>query len=90
MRDSPAQPIIAEMAFTNARLVLEDKVRTGSLLVRDGQIAAVGAGAVTLPNAIDCEGDYLAPGVNRPHRSAVIGHDAELASARMTGSASSV
>lgn len=52
------------IAFTNARLVTADGVREGSLLVRDGAIAATGV--IDLPGdveTIDLGGLHLAPGL---------------------------
>ena len=52
------------IAFTNARLVLADRVESGALLVRDGVIA--GIGTIDLPagvETVDCGGRLLAPGI---------------------------
>lgn len=56
-----------ETILTNARLVLEDEVIHGSLCLRDGTIAAIDAGPSTLPSAIDCEEDHVAPGLIELH-----------------------
>ncbi len=56
-----------DLAFANARLVLEDETGPGSLLVRNGRIEAVDSGARVPPGAIDCEGDWLAPGLIELH-----------------------
>ncbi len=53
--------------LTNARLILTDRVETGTLLLRDGLIADIDPGRSMLPNAIDCDGDYLMPGVVDVH-----------------------
>ncbi|ALM54475.1 alpha-D-ribose 1-methylphosphonate 5-triphosphate diphosphatase [Halomonas huangheensis] len=58
---------MSEQILTNARLVLEDEVISGSLVIRDDRIAAVDAGAVTVAGAIDCEGDILMPGMIELH-----------------------
>lgn len=63
-----------EAVFTNARLVLDDAVMSGTLVVRDGVIAAVDSARSDLPAAIDCEGDYLAPGLIDLHTDALEGH----------------
>ena len=55
------------LALANARLVLEDEVVTGSLLVRDGRIAAIDTGAAVPPGAEDLGGDHLAPGLIELH-----------------------
>lgn len=55
---------VQSIAFTNARLVLADRVEPGALLVRDGVIA--GIGTADLPagvETIDCGGKLLAPGI---------------------------
>ncbi|SHM20684.1 alpha-D-ribose 1-methylphosphonate 5-triphosphate diphosphatase [Vreelandella subglaciescola] len=53
--------------LTNARLVLDDEVVHGSLVIKDGRIKAVERGPVALPGAIDCEGDLLIPGLIELH-----------------------
>ena len=56
-----------ETVFANTRLLLPEGEVTGTLHVRDGLIAALDSGPTTLPGAIDCEGDYLAPGLIELH-----------------------
>ena len=56
-----------ETVFTNAVLVLPDGVMSGTLVMRDGVIAAVHPGRSSLPGAIDLEGDYLLPGAVDVH-----------------------
>jgi len=56
-----------EQILTNARLVLEDEVVTGSLVMRDGRIAGLDAAPSRAPGAIDCDGDYLLPGLIELH-----------------------
>ncbi|TDT88820.1 alpha-D-ribose 1-methylphosphonate 5-triphosphate diphosphatase [Azorhizobium sp. AG788] len=63
-----------ETVFTNARLVLEDEVIDGTLVVRDGRIAAVEEGRSSLSGAVDCAGDYLAPGLIDLHTDALENH----------------
>lgn len=56
--------------LSNARLVLEDEVTTGSVLVRDGRIADVSTGRLTpgsVSGTVDLEGDYLLPGLVEVH-----------------------
>jgi N-acetylglucosamine-6-phosphate deacetylase len=51
------------MLFQNARLILPVRMMTGSLRVREGRIAGVGAlEPEPGEEVIDCGGDYLAPG----------------------------
>lgn len=52
--------------FRNARMVLTDHVMLGSLAVKDGRIDAIDSD-VALASAIDCEGDYLMPGLVEMH-----------------------
>lgn len=61
-----------ETLLKNARLVLEDEVVTGSLLLRDGLIADVG-GASEAPGD-DMAGDYLLPGLVELHTDHLEGH----------------
>jgi alpha-D-ribose 1-methylphosphonate 5-triphosphate diphosphatase len=55
-----------ETVFANARLLLPEGETMGALLVRDGRIAAIDPGPTMVP-AIDCEGDYLSPGLIELH-----------------------
>jgi len=56
-----------ETILANALLVLQGEVRSGSLCLRDGRIAGIGDGAGVPPDAVDCGGDYLAPGLVELH-----------------------
>ncbi|TVU68830.1 MULTISPECIES: alpha-D-ribose 1-methylphosphonate 5-triphosphate diphosphatase [Cobetia] len=60
-----------DQILTNARLVLDDEVVLGSLVIRDGKILSIAEGATPLPSplpgAIDCEGDLLIPGLIELH-----------------------
>lgn len=58
---------MTETILTNARLVLPDTVLHGTLVLRDGRIAAVDAGRSALPEAIDCDGDHVIPGLVELH-----------------------
>lgn len=53
--------------LANAKLILEDEVVTGCLTLRDGQVAAIDTGASVPTGAMDCDGDYLAPGLIELH-----------------------
>ncbi|WP_337270610.1 alpha-D-ribose 1-methylphosphonate 5-triphosphate diphosphatase [Oryzifoliimicrobium ureilyticus] len=61
-----------ETVFSNARIVLEDEVIHGSLLVRDGMIEDISAGSSHLGE--DFEGDYLIPGLIELHTDHLEGH----------------
>ena len=57
----------AALVLANAMLVLPGETRPGSLVVRDGQIAALATGTTVPPEAVDCAGDFLAPGLVELH-----------------------
>ncbi|TCL71951.1 alpha-D-ribose 1-methylphosphonate 5-triphosphate diphosphatase [Rhizobium sp. BK251] len=61
-----------ETVFSNARIVLEDDVISGSVLIRDGRIADVSEGHSTVGE--DFEGDYLIPGLVELHTDHLEGH----------------
>ena len=89
-----------ETILTNARLVLEDRVLAGSLVVRDGCIAEIGEGHSA--SGVDMDGDYIIPGLVELHTdhleshysprpgvrwnaiSAIQSHDAQIASSGIT------
>ncbi len=89
-----------ETVFTNARLVLEDQVVFGSLVVRDGVIAEISDQQTA--TGVDMDGDYLTPGLVELHTdhleahysprpgvrwnavSAIQSHDAQIASSGIT------
>jgi alpha-D-ribose 1-methylphosphonate 5-triphosphate diphosphatase len=56
-----------ETILANALLVLQGEVRRGSLCLQQGCIADIGEGAGVPPGAVDCGGDYLAPGLVELH-----------------------
>lgn len=55
------------MILTNANLILRDGVVPGTVSVKDGRISDVSTQISRAPGAIDCEGDYLAPGLIEMH-----------------------
>lgn len=55
-----------EQVFTNAQIVLRDSLHAGCVVVRDGRIVELGDRSV-VPGAIDCEGDFLLPGLIELH-----------------------
>jgi alpha-D-ribose 1-methylphosphonate 5-triphosphate diphosphatase len=91
---------MTELAFTNATIVLADEVITGSVLVRDGEIAAIDTGSVR--QGEDLGGEYLIPGLVELHTdhfenhyrprqgvtwnalAALQAHDAQVAGAGIT------
>jgi len=54
-------------ALTNARLVCRDSVRKGTIVFDGADIDVLEEGASQLPGAIDCEGDFLLPGLVEMH-----------------------
>ncbi|MGH6860750.1 MAG: alpha-D-ribose 1-methylphosphonate 5-triphosphate diphosphatase [Phyllobacterium sp.] len=90
----------AELVLNNAKIVLEDEVVPGSVLIRDGKIADISPGTVAAGE--DFEGDYLIPGLIELHTdhleghymprpkvrwnpiAAVLAHDAQIATSGIT------
>jgi N-acetylglucosamine-6-phosphate deacetylase len=65
MSPPAGRPASGTIVISDARIVLEDAVRDGCLLVRDGVIAGVHIGACHVPDdasVVDAGGRYLAPG----------------------------
>ncbi|WP_051212935.1 alpha-D-ribose 1-methylphosphonate 5-triphosphate diphosphatase [Rubritepida flocculans] len=60
-------PRLDELTLTHARLVLEDGVLEGTLHLKGGVIADIQPGRARHPGALDCEGDYVIPGVVDVH-----------------------
>lgn len=56
-----------ETIFANARLILPTEVIHGSLVVRNGEIAAIDPGSMITKGAQDCGGSYLSPGLIELH-----------------------
>ncbi|MEX2643189.1 MAG: alpha-D-ribose 1-methylphosphonate 5-triphosphate diphosphatase [Acetobacterales bacterium] len=65
---------MTETVFTNARVVMRDRVFDGSVQVRDGRIVDVSEGSCSGPYVEDCEGDYLLPGLIDLHTDNVEKH----------------
>ena len=69
-RASPApakQPPRMTTILTDARLILPDRVVSGTVVLRDGRIAEVQPGVSAAPGAIHLDGDLLMPGVVDVH-----------------------
>jgi alpha-D-ribose 1-methylphosphonate 5-triphosphate diphosphatase len=64
----------AEIIFANARLILNDEVITGSVVIADGVIIDIVTGTSVPTGAIDIEGDYLSPGLVELHTDNVERH----------------
>ena len=91
-----------ELTLANAKLVLPTEIVLGSIQIREGVITAIDQGGAVPAGAVDCDGDYLSPGlielhtdnlerhmkprpgVDWPHRAAIVGHDRELAGCGIT------
>lgn len=89
-----------ESVLKNARIVLEDRILSGSLLIRDGKIADISE-TITATGE-DMEGDYLIPGLVELHTdhleihyspraglrwnktAAIQAHDAQVATSGIT------
>ncbi|WP_282091557.1 alpha-D-ribose 1-methylphosphonate 5-triphosphate diphosphatase [Epibacterium ulvae] len=56
-----------EMIFANAILVLPDETLHGSVKVQNGEIVDIATGVNAPKGALDCEGDFLAPGLVELH-----------------------
>lgn len=56
-----------EHIYTNAQIVTADRQFSGTMVVRDGVIAALDEGSVATPAATDFGGDYLLPGFVELH-----------------------
>ncbi|MFA7413986.1 MAG: alpha-D-ribose 1-methylphosphonate 5-triphosphate diphosphatase [Rhizobium sp.] len=90
----------AETVLTNARIVLEDSIVAGTLVVRDGRIADISEGSTQIGE--DFDGDYLIsglvelhtdhleahysprPGVRWDKTSAIQAHDAQVVTSGIT------
>lgn len=59
--------IHTQQVLTNARIVTEDEVFTGTVQVNQGFITAVDQGNSQLPGALDCRGQFLIPGLVELH-----------------------
>ncbi len=58
---------MSETIFRNAAIMLADQVLRGCVHVRAGRIASVDGGDTAVPGALDCEGEYLMPGLVERH-----------------------
>lgn len=63
-----------EMILDNAKLILDNEVIHGHVVVRNGSITAVGTGRCSVPGAQDLDGDYLTPGLVELHTDNVERH----------------
>ncbi len=63
---------MSETIFSNARIVLPTEIINGALVVRDGLIAEIDTG--NSPRGIDCDGDYISPGLVELHTDNIERH----------------
>ncbi|MDF1776771.1 MAG: alpha-D-ribose 1-methylphosphonate 5-triphosphate diphosphatase [Rhizobiaceae bacterium] len=64
---------MTELLLKNARIVLEDEIVEGSVLIRDGLIVDI-AGNTAVTAGDDMEGDYVIPGLVELHTDHLEGH----------------
>ncbi|WP_299407572.1 alpha-D-ribose 1-methylphosphonate 5-triphosphate diphosphatase [uncultured Roseobacter sp.] len=57
----------SQTIFANAKIVLPDEVVHGAVTIEDTLITAIDPGATVPAGAIDCEGDFLSPGLIELH-----------------------
>lgn len=62
-----AQNPASDVILTNAQLILEDEIVQGTLILRDGKIAAIDQSGTAIPTAEDLEGRYVAAGLVELH-----------------------
>ncbi len=65
---------MSELVLRNARLVTREECMLGSLRVEAGRITDVGAGRWSSPGGVDCEGDWLVPGLVELHTDVLERH----------------
>lgn len=57
----------SELLLDNARLVLPDRIVHGHLRAAGGRVLEIGEGRLRAAAALDCDGDYLLPGLVELH-----------------------
>ena len=56
-----------ETVFANAKVITENDIIHGTIMFADGVISSIDSGTRVPLGAIDCEGDYVAPGLIELH-----------------------
>ncbi|MCL4128415.1 UNVERIFIED_CONTAM: hypothetical protein GTU68_032620 [Idotea baltica] len=56
-----------DLCLANARIVLSDKVVTGSITIKNGNIADIAEGDAVPDGAVNCSGDFIIPGLVELH-----------------------
>lgn len=80
---APNQSKSAETILTNARIVLPDEIIRGTVVMRDGKIAAIDN--TISASGKDMHGDYLIPGLVELHTDHLEGHYAPRPKVRSEG-----
>ena len=65
---------MSELVLANARVVTREEIFPGSVSILAGRITALDASPVVGPGAVDCEGDFLIPGVVELHTDVLEKH----------------
>jgi len=65
---------VSELRLCNARLVTRDEVVVGLLTAEGDRIAEVAPGVATMRGAVDCEGDWIVPGLVELHTDVLERH----------------
>ncbi|MEL6977588.1 MAG: alpha-D-ribose 1-methylphosphonate 5-triphosphate diphosphatase [Pseudomonadota bacterium] len=65
---------MAEQVITGARVIGPESVFDGTLVIREGRIADVSRGPSAAAGAVDCEGDFLLPGLVELHTDTLERH----------------
>lgn len=68
----PDQNMQSETVLTNARIVLPDEIMTGTVVMRNGKIAAIDCGNSAIGS--NMAGDYMIPGLVELHTDHLEGH----------------
>jgi len=63
-----------DLCLANAQLVLADQVLHGSITIEEGIITDINEGDVVSNGALDCQGDYVVPGLVELHTDNVERH----------------
>ncbi|PWJ21892.1 alpha-D-ribose 1-methylphosphonate 5-triphosphate diphosphatase [Jannaschia seohaensis] len=58
---------MTETVLTNARLILDDEVISGTVVFAEGSIVSVETGSTRVAGAVDCDGDLVMPGLVELH-----------------------
>lgn len=58
---------MTEQIFSNTQIILENEIINGSMVIENGLIREIDTSPSQLPQAVDCQGDYLMPGLIELH-----------------------